>query len=49
MTQKTCNEMISHIKNMKNDERISFLHYLFDNHFDSRPIKYNDLDTRLVI
>jgi len=38
---KTAEQMIELMKNMDNGERIKYLKWLFDNHFDHRPFYEN--------
>ncbi|PGT75540.1 hypothetical protein [Priestia megaterium] len=37
MTKINAEQMISFMENMDNGERLTFLEYLFHNHFDIRP------------
>lgn len=46
MTKMTENQMIELMKNMENGERIQFLDWLYNNHFNSRPIGDMTLATK---
>lgn len=48
--QMTAEQMISYMKNMENGERLLFLEYLSNNHFNSgQPIKDMNLATKNYI